>query len=106
MERWRGGGGGSGMDYGKDLAEKQILEKLAPRVVERFAAKVGAEAAEKWAGRLIPLASSAIGGALNFSFVRGWGRRVQRHLRTRHLQAKASTPRPSPPYTSSDAVVH
>ena len=106
IEMWKAAAAASGIDYGKDLAEKQILEKLAPRVVERFAAKVGAEAAEKWAGRLIPLASSAIGGALNFSFVRGWGRRVQRHLRTRHLEAKASTPRPSPAYTSPEAVVH
>jgi len=39
---------------------------------------------------LIPLASSAIGGALNFSFVRGWGRRVQRNLRGKHVQARAS----------------
>src|SRR5260370_3160417 len=106
IEMWKAAAGASGIDYGKDLAEKQILEKLAPRVVERFAAKVGAEAAEKWAGRLIPLASSAIGGALNFSFVRGWGRRVQRHLRTRHLEAKAATPRPSPASTSPEAVVH
>src|SRR3989442_11718310 len=95
IEMWKAAAAASGIDYGKDLAEKQILEKLAPRVVERFAAKVGAEAAEKWAGRLIPLASSAIGGALNFSFVRGWGRRVQRHLRAKHLEAQASTPPPA-----------
>ena len=52
--------------------------------------KIGQEAAEKWVGRLIPLASSAIGGALNFSFVRGWGRRVQRNLRARHLAARCN----------------
>jgi uncharacterized protein (DUF697 family) len=84
MEMWKAAAAAAGIDYGKDLAEKQILEKLVPRIVGRFAAKIGAEAAEKWAGRLIPLASSAIGGALNFSFVRGWGRRVQRHLREKH----------------------
>ena len=84
MEMWKAAAAAAGIDYGKDLAEKQILEKLVPRIVERFAAKLGAEAAEKWAGRLIPLASSAIGGALNFSFVRTWGRRVQRHLRAKH----------------------
>jgi len=93
---WKAAAAASGIDYGKDLAEKQILEKLAPRIAERFAAKIGAEAAEKWAGRLIPLAGSAIGGALNFSFVRGWGRRVQRHLRTKHLEAKSSAPPHSP----------
>jgi uncharacterized protein (DUF697 family) len=91
MEMWKAAATASGIDYGKDLAEKQILEKLAPRIVERFAAKMGAEMAEKWVGRLIPLASLAIGGALNFSFVRAWGRRVQRHLRARHLEGKAAT---------------
>jgi hypothetical protein len=95
IEMWKAAAAASGIDYGKDLAEKQILEKLAPRIAERFAAKIGAEAAEKWVGRLIPVASSVIGGALNFSFVRGWGRRVQRHLRARHLQMKASAPPPA-----------
>jgi uncharacterized protein (DUF697 family) len=91
IELWKAAAAAAGIDYGKDLAEKQLLERLAPRIVERFAAKIGAEAAEKWVGRLIPLAGSAIGGALNFSFVRGWGRRVQRHLRAKHLEARAST---------------
>jgi len=95
MEMWKAAAAAAGIDYGKDLAEKQILEKLVPRIVERFAAKIGAEAAEKWAGRLIPLASSAIGGALNFSFVRSWGRRVQRHLRAKHQGTGSSmSPRP------------
>jgi hypothetical protein len=89
---WKAAAAASGIDYGKDLVEKQVFEKLGPRIAERFAAKIGAEAAEKWVGRLIPLASSAIGGALNFSFVRGWGRRVQRHLRAKHLEASASNP--------------
>jgi uncharacterized protein (DUF697 family) len=92
IEMWKAAAAASGIDYGKDLAEKQILEKLVPRIAERFAAKIGAEAAEKWAGRLIPLASSAIGGALNFSFVRGWGRRVHRRLRAKHLATKRATP--------------
>jgi uncharacterized protein (DUF697 family) len=95
LEMWKAAAAASGIDYGKDLAEKQILEKLAPRIAERFAAKIGAETAEKWAGRLIPLASSAIGGALNFSFVRGWGRRVHRNLRAKHLEAKSSAPLPA-----------
>ncbi len=88
LELWMAAAAASGVDYGKDLAEKQVLEKLAPRIAKRLAVKIGQEAAEKWVGRLIPLASSAIGGALNFSFVRGWGRRVQRNLRTRHAAAR------------------
>jgi uncharacterized protein (DUF697 family) len=105
MEMWKAAAAAAGIDYGKDLAEKQILEKLVPRIVGRFAAKVGAEAAEKWAGRLIPLASSAIGGALNFSFVRGWGRRVQRHLRAKHPgNGPSVSPRP-PAQTTGKALL-
>src|ERR1700693_5797026 len=85
MELWMAAATAAGVDYGKDLAEKQVFEKVAPRIIERLAIKLGQESAEKWVGRLIPLASSAIGGALNFSFVRGWGRRVQRNLRARYI---------------------
>ena len=110
IELWKAAAAAAGIDYGKDLAEKQLLERLAPRIVERFAAKIGAEAAEKWVGRLIPLAGSAIGGALNFSFVRGWGRRVQRHLRAKHLEERASSSSlphvtPAPPVQSGIHVV-
>ncbi len=96
LELWMAAAAATGVDYGKDLAEKQILEKLAPRIVERLAIKLGQETAGKWVGRMIPLASSAIGGALNFSFVRGWGRRVQRNLRARHLAARFATVPPPP----------
>ena len=84
-ELWLAAATAAGIDFGKDLAEKQMIEKLAPRIAERLALKFGEEAAEKWVGRLIPLASSVVGGVLNFSFVRSWGLRVQRNLRARHL---------------------
>ena len=104
-EMWKAAASAAGIDYGKDLAEKQLFEKLAPRVAERFARRVGAEAAEKWVGRLIPLASSAIGGALNFAFVRSWGRRVQRHLRAKFLEASASAAVPPPQPKAEPALV-
>jgi hypothetical protein len=104
MEMWKAAAAAAGIDYGKDLAEKQILDKLVPRIVERFAAKLGAEVAEKWAGRLIPLASSAIGGALNFSFVRTWGRRVQRQLRAKRAGTGPSVS-PPPVHTAAAAVL-
>jgi EcsC family protein len=86
LEMWKAAAAAAGVDLGKDLAEKQIFERVAPRIARALAAKMSAEAAEKWAGRLIPLASSAIGGGLNYAFVRAWGRRAQRHLRTQHLE--------------------
>lgn len=104
IEMWKAAASAAGIDYGKDLAEKQLFEKLAPRVAGRFAARVGAEAAEKWVGRLIPLASSAISGALNFAFVRSWGRRVQRHLRARHLEARVSAPLPASLQAAAEAA--
>jgi uncharacterized protein (DUF697 family) len=94
MELWLAAAAATGVDYGKDLAEKQMFEKLGPRIAERLAARLGSEVAEKWVGRLIPLASSAIGGALNFSFVRTWGRRVQRNLRERHLSMRPGSAGP------------
>lgn len=87
-ELWLAAAAATGVDFGKDLVEKQLFERLAPRIAERLAAKLGQEAAEKWVGKLIPFAGAAIGGALNFGFVRGWGRRAQRHLRDRHLAAR------------------
>jgi uncharacterized protein (DUF697 family) len=88
-ELWLAAAAATGIDFGKDLAEKQLVEKIAPMIIERLAVRLGAEAAEKWVARLIPLASSAICGGLNFGFVRAWGRRVQRNL---HAQFIASQP--------------
>jgi uncharacterized protein (DUF697 family) len=105
LEMWKAAAAAAGVDYGKDLVEKQVLEKIAPRIARRLAVKLGQEAAEKWAGRMIPLASSAIGGALNFSFVRAWGRRVQRHLRSQHLAARSSQPAPGTSCVPSPAAV-
>lgn len=103
---WMAAATATGVDYGKDLAEKQILEKIAPRIAERLAVKLGQETAERWVGRLIPLASSAIAGGLNFAFVRTWGRRVQRNLRSRHLQGRPSSPRLThKAYTSTQPVL-
>lgn len=100
QELWLAAAAATGIDFGKDLAEKQLMERLAPRIAERLAVKFGEEAAEKWIGRLIPVASSVIGGVLNFAFVRSWARRVQKNLRTRHLAV-----RPINIYTDHPKVV-
>jgi len=85
IQMWMAAAAAAGVDFTKDLAEKQMVEKLAPRIAGRLALRIGEESAEKWVARIVPLASSAIGGALNYSFVRTWGRRVHRHLRDKHL---------------------
>ena len=75
----------AGVDISRELLEKEVINKFVPRVIQRIAAKASAEAVEKWAGRLIPLASSAIGAGLNYWFVRAWGQRAKAHFRGRHL---------------------
>jgi EcsC protein family len=100
-ELWLAAAAATGIDFGKDLAEKGLVEKIAPMIVERLAVRLGAEAAEKWVARVIPLASSAICGGLNFAFVRGWGRRVQRNL---HAQFISSAPAPRPPIPSRPSL--
>jgi len=105
MELWLAAATATGVDYGKDLVEKQMFEKVAPKIAGRLASKLGAEAAEKWVGRMIPLASSAIGGAMNFTFVRTWGWRVQRNLRERHIASRAASARPAYPSTTTPRPV-
>jgi hypothetical protein len=59
-----------------------------PRVIQSIAARASAEVVEKWAGRMIPLVSSAIGAGLNYWFVRAWGERAKAHFRERHWQLR------------------
>jgi len=91
FEMWRAAAAAAGLDYGKGFAEKHVLKKIAPRIAESLSARIGSEVAAKWASRLNPVAGSAIGGALNFSFVRTWGRSLQRDLRARYLALQSES---------------
>jgi len=84
VELWIAASSAAGLDLGKEFLEKCAVQKLVPRIIDRIAVKVGAEVAEKWTGKLIPVVSAGIGGALNYYFVRAWGRRVQKHFEERH----------------------
>jgi len=84
-ELWVAAASAAGVDISRELLEKEVVNRFVPRVIQRIAAKASAEVVEKWAGRLIPLASSAIGAGLNYWFVRTWGRRAKMHFRQRHL---------------------
>src|SRR5438309_2985308 len=84
-ELWVAAASAAGVDISRELLEKEVVNKFVPRVIQRIAAKASAEVVEKWAGRLIPLASSVIGAGLNYWFVRAWGERAKVHFRQRHL---------------------
>jgi len=86
---WLAAASAAGLDLGREFLEKQAIERVVPRIIDRMAAKVGAEVAEKWSGRLIPILSAGVGGTLNYYFVRTWGRRAQRHFLERHREVRA-----------------
>jgi len=90
---WVAAASAAGLELGRDFLEKQAVERIVPRIIDRMAVKVGAEVAEKWAGRIVPVLSAGAAAALNYYFVRGWGRRAQKHFLARHLSVAAEAGR-------------
>ena len=84
-ELWVAAASAAGVDISRELLEKEVINKFVPRVIQKIAARASAEVVEKWAARVIPLASSAIGAGLNYWFVKAWGQRAKLHFRERHL---------------------
>jgi EcsC protein family len=87
-ELWIAAASAAGVDLGRDLLEKNVVNRLVPKIIQRIAAKASAEFVEKWTGRLIPVLSSVIGATLNYYFVRSWGERAHAHFRQKHLQVR------------------
>ncbi len=110
---WIAAASAAGLDLGRDFVEKQAIERLVPRIIDRIAVKVGAEIAEKWAARIVPVLSAGAGGAINYYFVRAWGRRAQRHFLARHhltisqrglLPSRASSGAQLPPFAMNSPL--
>jgi hypothetical protein len=87
-ELWIAAASAAGVDISRELLEKEVVNKFVPKVIQRIAARASTEVVEKWAGRMIPLVSSALGAGLNYWFVRAWGERAKAHFRERHLQLR------------------
>src|SRR6266404_1354362 len=87
-ELWIAAASAAGVDISRELLEKEVVSRFVPKVIQRIAAQASWEVVEKWSGRIIPLASSAIGCALNYYFVRAWGERARAHFRAKHLAAR------------------
>jgi hypothetical protein len=95
-ELWIAAASAAGVDLGRDLLERSVVNKFIPRIIQRIAAKASAEFVEKWAGRMIPVVSSLIGATLNYYFVRGWGERAHAHFRQKHLALRQQKLRAEP----------
>jgi hypothetical protein len=94
VKLWVAAASAAGLELSRDFLEKQAVERIVPRIIDRLAVKVGAEVAEKWAGRIVPVLSAGAAGALNYYFVRGWGRRAQKHFLARHLAVASEASQP------------
>lgn len=93
-ELWIAAASAAGVDIGRELLEKEVLNRFVPRVIQRIAVTASTEVVEKWAGRVIPVASSVLGAGLNYYFVRAWGERAQSHFRQKHLALRARAAQP------------
>jgi hypothetical protein len=89
MALWIAAASAAGLDLTREFLEKQVVERVVPRVIDRIAVKVGAEVAEKWVGRVLPVVSAGTAGMLNYYFIRGWGRRAQKHFLARRHSLRA-----------------
>lgn len=87
-ELWVAAASAAGVDIGRELAEKEFVNRFVPRVIQRIAVQASGDIVEKWAGRVIPVLSSVIGAGLNYYFVRAWGDRAITHFRQRHMRAR------------------
>lgn len=87
---WVAAASAAGVDISRELLEKEVVNRFVPRVIQRIAVQASGEMVERWAARMVPIVSSAIGGTLNYYFVRAWGRRGMAHFRQKHDLRRAS----------------
>ena len=96
-ELWLAAASAVGLDLSKDWLEREVLERFVPRIMIKVSERLGFEMAERAAAKVVPILSSVLGGALNYWFVRRWGRRIQRHFREKHLETRRAAGMPTAP---------
>jgi len=88
-ELWIATASAAGVDISRELVERGVVRQFVPRVIAKIATQASTDVVEKWAGRVIPVLSSVIGGALNYYFIRAWSQRAARHFREKHMAMRA-----------------
>lgn len=90
-ELWLAAASAVGLDLSKDWIEREVLERFVPRIILKVGERLGVEMAERAAAKVVPILSSVLGGALNYWFVRRWGKRLQRRFHEKHIAGRAAT---------------
>lgn len=63
----------------------RMLPELLPKVLVRLSVEITEEQAAKWVGRLIPGVGAAVGGAVDYTFLRVAGDRAMAYYHNRYL---------------------
>lgn len=87
-ELWIAAASAAGVDISRELVEREVVQRFIPKVIQRIATRASMDVVEKWSARLVPIASSIIGGGLNYYFVNAWGNRAAAHFRQKHLERR------------------
>jgi uncharacterized protein (DUF697 family) len=87
-ELWIAAASAAGVDISRELVEREVVQRFIPKVIQRIAARATVDVVEKWSARIVPIASSIIGGGLNYYFVNAWGDRAAAYFRQKHLQRR------------------
>lgn len=75
-----------------------ILPEILPRILARISVKLSEEQAAKLVGRLVPGVGAAIGGTIDYTFLRVAGERAISYYRTRYMVDHGlATPESLPP---------
>ncbi|MGH9739143.1 MAG: EcsC family protein [Candidatus Acidiferrales bacterium] len=106
IQLWIAAATAAGVDLGRDFLGKQAMEQAVPRIIDRMAVRVGADVAEKWTGRLIPVVGMGAGAAINYYFVRSWGRRARAHFAKRHRAIRERLEGPVVPAPSQSVALY
>ncbi|WIG58731.1 MAG: hypothetical protein OJF49_001477 [Ktedonobacterales bacterium] len=63
----------------------RLLPEVLPRLLMRLSLKLTEEQAAKWIGRIIPGVGAAVGGAIDYTFLRAAGERAMAYYHNRYL---------------------
>lgn len=74
-----------GVNAGREQFEKLVLNRAVPNLLRAAATKMGSDLLRRAATKIIPVISSAVGGAVNYYFVGLWGARAKGYFREKHL---------------------
>ncbi len=74
----------------------QVLPELLPKLLLRLSLEITEEQAARWVGRLIPGVGAAVGGAIDYTFLRVAGERAIAYYHNRYLADHGLAPAPTP----------